>query len=115
MQACEITVRKAGNVVTDPGELKATLLLSEKVRKKTDLKLYRVLADGTLYEVSFTREGNEISFEASDFAYTRYAIAANSDFGSYVVMTLCFGGVCIVGAGVLLWYFIVKRKMKIKG
>lgn len=114
MQACELTVRKDGIVVTDTGTVRVALLLNGKLRGKTDLKLYRVLSDGTLIELSYTVEGNHILFEAGDFAQTRYLIAANSEFGVYLWITIIFGAACVIGAGVLVWYFVCKRKMKLK-
>lgn len=111
-QAYELTLKEEGLVVTGE-KVRVKLLIADKLKDK-EFKLYRVLADGTAVEVNFTRDGDFFAFEESEFTHACYALAVKSDRGVYIALAVCFGIACAAGAGVLIWYFVVKRKMKIK-
>lgn len=94
------------------GEIGVRLLLGEKARGRDELRLFRVLGDGTLEEVSFTRDGNYLQFTGSDFLETQYVVAAYSGFSLYVGLSIGFGVVCALAAAALLGYLIYKGKFR---
>lgn len=108
-----ITLRQKGEVVLDAGDITVDLLLPENLRGKA-VKLYRVLENGETIPMESESAEGHLLFHASNFAYTEYVIAVEGNFPVYLIFTILFGAACLGGAGVLIWYFVVKRKMKIK-
>ena len=111
-QIYEFLLRDDGEIVNGATEQSYTvrILLSEELRGK-DVRLYRMLSDGTVTEIEAVRDGDWLSFECSRFT-ARYAVATDSGFGAYLALTILFGVVCVAGAGLLLWFFRVRRKLK---
>lgn len=106
-------LRQKDEIVTDAGDVTVGLLLPENLRGK-ELSLYRVLENGDVLSLSCETSEEYLLFHASSFTFTEYVIATNGNFPVYLILTILFGALCIAGAGVLIWYFVVKRKMKIK-
>lgn len=111
-QAFEMTFFP-GESRTAPSSFQIKLLLSDYL-KEHDFKLLRMKADGTTEEVAFERDGEYLVFEASELIETNFIIAVDSNISLYIALSICFGVLCVIGAGVLLWYFIAKRKLQFK-
>ncbi len=87
-----------------------------------DLTLLRAAKDGSLREVSFERKGETdgetlrryIEFEAGDLLEARFLFASDSHATLYLILAICFGVLCAAGAGVLVWYFVRKRKLRLR-
>lgn len=114
VQAFEMTFLPGESTAEPGGEFTVRLLLSEELVGKEDLRLFRLRADGEPEEVEVRREGDYLVFETSKMIETQFIIAADSNIGLYVTLAICFGVLCVIGAGVLLWYFIYKRKLSLK-
>lgn len=114
-QACEITLFK-GESSGENGAVTVRLLLSKSLRGKEGdgLRLFRLGADGATEEVSFERDGDYLVFEGDDLIEAQYVVASDSGFATYVALTVVFGTLCVAGAGVLLWYFIRRRNLRLK-
>ena len=78
------------------------------------MRVFRVLSDGTLLEVAAERDGDYIVFTASDFSATQFVFAADSGYTVYLILTVCFGAACVLGAAVLLVFFKLRRKMSLR-
>ncbi len=111
-QVIEFTLFRGDSPQT-VGAFTVRMLLDPDLRGKDNLKLYRVLSDGTFAETTAEIDGDYLVFTGSDFLETRYVVAADSNFGVYLALTIVFGVACAAGAGVLVWYFVSKRKMKL--
>lgn len=75
-----------------------------------------------LKEIAFTRKGDTsegtlrsyLEFEAEDLLEVRLIFASDSHVTLYVILAVCFGVLCAAGAGVLVWYFVRKKKLKLR-
>lgn len=113
-QAVTITLREDGYIVTETDKsVTVRLLLAESLRGK-DFVLYRVLSDGSTVEVAAQTDGDYVIFETAHLSGIEYVLAVNSGYGVYLALTIVFGIVCLAGAGLLIWYFKVRRNMSIK-
>lgn len=95
-----------------PSSFQIRLLLSDYF-KEHDFRLFRMKADGSAEEVTFERDGDYLVFEANELLETNFIIAVDSNISLYIALSICFGVLCVIGAGVLLWYFVAKRKLQL--
>lgn len=89
---------------------------------KTGFTLFCMGKDGAARQLSF-EDGTEeepggaarryVQFETDELLETCFIFASDNHVSLYVVLSICFGALCFVGAGVLVWYFIRKKKLKI--
>lgn len=110
----EIELRSGATVIGQTSPLRARFLLSERLRKEETVRVFRVLSDGTLLEVAAERDGDYIVFTASDFSATQFVFAADSGYTVYLILTVCFGAACVLGAAALLIFFKLRRKMSLR-
>lgn len=96
-----------------PDRFTVRILLSEEL-KSEEFKMFCLKEDGTAEEVSFTRDGDYLVFDAEELLQTQFLLAVESNIKIYVILSICFGVLCLAGAGVLLWYFLVKKKLSLK-
>lgn len=110
-QIWDFLLREDGDIVNGAteGAFTVRLLLAEDLRDK-EVRLYRVLSDGSVAEIAATRDGDYLVFESS-YLTARYVAATDSNFGVYLWLTVLFGVLCVAGAGLLLWYFRRKKKI----
>lgn len=88
--------------------------------------LLRVKEDGTTQRMEYSVKGEAVAegdgtvlrrfleFEAGDLLEARFIVASDSHANLYVILSICFGVLCVVGAGVLVFYFIRKKKLRFK-
>ena len=109
----EITLQEKGVVVEDPGTLTVSLSVPEELGDK-QITLFLMNADGTLSEVKAEREENRLVFKADSLSHARYVIAVETASRVYLILSIVFGVACVLGAAALLFYLVVKRKMRLR-
>lgn len=114
LAAIEVSLSDDDMFVTEPDRvITFRLALSEDLREK-EIRLFCVLSDGSLVEVEAQQEGEYLVFALRSAVQTRYILAADNAFGSYLIATIIFGVACLAGAGVLIWFFVKHKKMRIR-
>lgn len=108
----ELSLRDNGAIQSQfDGGITVRLLLDGKLLTQ-EVKLYRILSDGSAVEVTAEREDDYFVFRA--LSAGKYVVAADSGFGVYLVLTIVFGVVCLLGAGALIWYFIKRKHLSLR-
>lgn len=114
VQAFEITLRDDGYIVTKPDRTITLRILASDALNGKEAEIYRVLSDGSVQKVSYTTDGDYFVVQVESAAQDIYLIAVDSGYGVYLALTIVFGVLCVAGAGLLIWYFKARRKMKLK-
>lgn len=114
VQAFEITLRDDSYIVTKPDRTITLRILATDVLNGKEAEIYRVLSDGAVQKSSYTTDGDYFVVQLEGTAQDTYLIAVDSGYGVYLALTIVFGVLCVAGAGLLIWYFKARRKMKLK-
>ncbi len=109
----ELTVEENGLAVESPGALTVRIPLAEEWKGK-GVTLFLLNSDGSLTEVTATRDESGFTFAASGLAHARYVLAVETASQVYLILSIVFGVACALGAAALLFYLVVKRKMSLR-
>lgn len=109
MRVYELTLEESGVAVESSGAVRVRLPIAEELREK-ELKLYLLNADGSLTELSASREEDGLVFDAASLTHARFVLAAETASQTYLILSIVFGMACALGAAAVLGYLVFKRK-----